>query len=52
MKYSAEYHVLPLHFMLYRGKSITFGTVWIYNPQQVTSLYTLGGIEPPEGSPK
>ena len=29
MKYSAQYHVFPLHFMLYRGKSIIFGTVWL-----------------------
>ena len=27
MNYSAQYHFSPLHFMLYRGKSITFG-VW------------------------
>ena len=34
----------PLHFMLYRGKSISFGTVYINNDDDRDDDYLLGLI--------
>ena len=38
MKYSANITFSPLHFMLYRGKSITYGTVHLDNRSMEVSM--------------